>query len=392
MKIYKHADRLDHFQTGIFAAMDEKKDELIRQGRKVYNLSIGTPDFKPMKHIMDAVRESVGRPEDYKYALTDSDAMLDALIGYYKRRFGVELEKDEITGVHGTQEGMGHLGMAMCNPGDYVLLPDPGYPIYEAGSYFGGAEVYYYDLLEKNDYLPVLEDIPEDILYKTRYMVVSYPSNPVGAAAPKSMYEKLIAYARKYYLFIINDMAYSDIIFDGRESFSMLSLPGGKEVGVEFFSLSKSFNLTGLRLSYLIGNPSIVGALKLLRSQYDFGISYPAQKAAIAALTGPMDEVRAQCDEYQRRRDAICGGLRRIGWDAKDSQGTMFTWIKVPEGYTSESCISTLLETCGVVGTPGTAFGPKGEGYIRFALVKPVEELNEIVDIIGKNFPLHPAK
>ena len=155
---------------------------------------------------------------------------------------------------------------------------------------------------------------------------------------------------------------------------------------------SKSFNLTGLRLSYLIGNPSIVGALKLLRSQYDFGISYPAQKAAIAALTGPMDEVRAQCDEYQRRRDAICGGLRRIGWDAKDSQGTMFTWIKVPEGYTSESCISTLLETCGVVGTPGTAFGPKGEGYIRFALVKPVEELNEIVDIIGKNFPLHPAK
>ena len=337
MKIYKHADRLDHFQTGIFAAMDEKKDELIRQGRKVYNLSIGTPDFKPMKHIMDAVRESVGRPEDYKYALTDSDAMLDALIGYYKRRFGVELEKDEITGVHGTQEGMGHLGMAMCNPGDYVLLPDPGYPIYEAGSYFGGAEVYYYDLLEKNDYLPVLEDIPEEILYKTRYMVVSYPSNPVGAAAPKSMYEKLIAYARKYDFFIINDMAYSDIIFDGRESFSMLSLPGGKEVGVEFFSLSKSFNLTGLRLSYLIGNPSIVGALKLLRSQYDFGISYPAQKAAIAALTGPMDEVRAQCDEYQRRRDAICGGLRRIGWDAKDSQGTMFTWIKVPEGYTSES-------------------------------------------------------
>ena len=392
MKIYKHADRLDHFQPGIFAAMDENKDELIRQGRKVYNLSIGTPDFKPMKHIMDAVRESVGRPEAYKYALTDSDAMLDALIGYYKRRFGVELEKDEITGVHGTQEGMGHLGMAMCNPGDYVLLPDPGYPIYEAGSYFGGAEVYYYDLLEKNDYLPVLEDIPEDILYKTRYMVVSYPSNPVGAAAPKSMYEKLIAYARKYDFFIINDMAYSDIIFDGRESFSMLSLPGGKEVGVEFFSLSKSFNLTGLRLSYLIGNPSIVGALKLLRSQYDFGISYPAQKAAIAALTGPMDEVRAQCDEYQRRRDAICGGLRRIGWDAKDSQGTMFTWIKVPEGYTSESCISTLLETCGVVGTPGTAFGPKGEGYIRFAIVKPVEELNEIVDIIGKNFPLHPAK
>jgi LL-diaminopimelate aminotransferase len=385
--VYQHSKLLDHFQTGIFAAMDEKKAELMKTGRKVYNLSIGTPDFKPPKHVMEAVEEAVKDPDNYKYSLVDTDEMLQAVVDYYKKRFGVTLQKSEITGVHGTQEGMGHLGMAMCNPGDVVLLPDPGYPIYEAGSYFGGAEVYYYDLVRENDFLPDMKSIPEEILRKTKYIVLSYPSNPVGAAAPKSMYEEMIGYAKKYGFFIINDMAYSDIIFDGREGYSFLSLDGAKDVGVEFFSLSKSFNLTGLRLSYLIGNESIVNALKLLRSQYDFGISYPAQKAAVAALTGPLDGVKKQCAEYQKRRDALCGGLRKIGWDVPDSQGTMFAWLPVPKGYTSETCINTLMDTCGIVGTPGTAFGPKGEGYIRFALVKTPEEFREIVDVIAKNFP-----
>ena len=384
---YKHAERLDHFSTGIFAAMDEKKAALLKAGRRVINLSIGTPDMKPMPHIMAAVEEAVKDPNNYKYSLTDTDEVLEALCAYYKKRYGAEIRSSEITGVHGTQEGMGHLGMAMCNPGDVVLLPDPGYPIYEAGSYLGGADVYYYPLLRENDFLPVIDDIPEDILRRTKYIVLSYPSNPVGAAAPKSMYLKMIEYARTYGFFIINDMAYSDIIFDGREGFSFLALPGAKDVGVEFFSLSKSFNLTGLRLSYLIGNQSIIDALKLLRSQYDFGISYPAQKAAVAALTGPLDEVREQCAEYERRRDALCQGLRSIGWDVFDSQGTMFAWLPVPKGYTSLSCIETLMDTCGIVGTPGTAFGPMGEGYIRFALVKTVDEIHEIVDIIAKNFP-----
>ncbi|MDO4621006.1 MAG: aminotransferase class I/II-fold pyridoxal phosphate-dependent enzyme [Lachnospiraceae bacterium] len=384
---YAHSKMLDHFQTGIFAAMDEKKQELMKTGRKVYNLSIGTPDFKPPVHIMKALEDAVKDPLNYRYSLVDGDEMLDALISYYAERFGVELLPEEITSVHGTQEGMGHLGMAMCNPGDVVLLPDPGYPIYEAGSWFAGADIHYYELVKENHFLPVISEIPEEILRRTKYIVVSYPSNPVGATAPKSMYEELITYAKRYGFFIINDMAYSDIIFDGREGYSFLSIPGAKEVGVEFYSLSKSYNLTGLRLSFLVGNASIVGALRKLRSQYDFGVSYPYQKAAVAALTGPMDDVIAQCAEYQRRRDALCGGLRKVGWDAWDSEGTMFTWIPVPEGYTSASCIETLMDTCGVVGTPGTAFGPKGEGYIRFALVKPAEELAEICEIIGKNFP-----
>lgn len=382
---YKCAERLKHFTTGIFAALDEKKAELVNEGRQIYNLSVGTPDFKPPKHIMDAVADAVRDTDNYKYSLVDTDEMLEAVVDYYKDRYDTVISADEVTGVHGTQEGMGHLGMAMCNPGDIVLLPDPGYPIFEAGSYLGEADVRYYPLLRENGFLPVIEDIPEEILKKTRYIVLSYPSNPVGAAAPKSMYEKMISYAHKYGFFIINDNAYSDIIFDGREGFSFLSLPGAKEVGVEFFSLSKSYNVTGFRISFCVGNKSIVSALKLLRSQYDFGISYPVQKAAVAALKGPRDSVKAQCTEYQRRRDVFLGALREIGWDVPDSQGTMFVWLPVPEGYTSQSFCEALMDKSGVIGTPGTAFGPMGEGYIRFALVKPAEELAEIAGIIGKS-------
>ncbi len=380
---YKAADRLKKFETGIFAAMDEKKAQLIASGREVINLSIGTPDFRPPAHIMEAVAEAVKDPFNYRYSLTDTDEVLNALVDYYKRRYQTDISPDEITGVHGTQEGMGHLGLAMVNPGDLVLLPDPGYPIYEAGALLADARIYYYGMVKENNFLPDMTQIPEDVLQQAKFIVLSYPSNPVGAAAPKEMYLEMIDLARKYDFFIINDNAYSDIIFDGREGFSFLSLPHAKEVGVEFFSLSKSFNLTGLRLSYLIGNKDIIDAVRLLRSQYDFGIPYPAQKAALAALTGPLDEVRAQCATYQERRDALCNGLRKAGWDVPDSDGTMFVWLPVPEGYTSVSFVEKLMDETGIIGTPGTAFGPRGEGYIRFALVRPAEEMARIADMIG---------
>lgn len=382
---FKRSSRLDHFKTGIFAALDEKKNELIKAGRKVYNLSVGTPDFEPPEHIMKAVSEAVKDPQNYKYSLIDSEEMLEAVVDYYKDRYNTDISTDEITAVRGTQEGMGHLGMAILNPGDYVLLPDPGYPVFEAGSYLGGAEIYYYPLIKENDFLPVIEDVPEDVLRKTKYIVLSYPSNPVGASAPKEMYIKMIDYAKKYGFAIINDNAYSDIIFDNREGFSFLSLPGAKEVGVEFFSLSKSYNVTGFRISFCIGNKSIIDALKLLRSQYDFGMSYPAQKAAVAALRGPRDSVKKQCIKYQERRDALLNGLRKYGWNVPDSHGTMFVWLPVPNGYTSASFCEALMDKAGVIGTPGTAFGPLGEGYIRFALTRPADELSEIADIIGQS-------
>ena len=382
----KQAQWLSHFETGIFAALDQKRDELIASGKKVYNLSIGTPDFQPAPHIMEAMTEACKKPENYVYALKDMNETLAAVKDYYKKRFGVEVTTDEITSVHGSQEGIGHIGMALTSPGDYAILPNPGYPIFEAGAYLGGAQLYFYPLKQENGFLPVFEEIPEEIARKTKFMILSYPYNPVCAVANDEVYEKAIAFAKKYDIIIIHDNAYSDIIYDGKEGKSFLSYEGAKEVGIEFFSLSKSFNVTGLRISFAVGNREVIDAIKLLRSQIDFGMPIPIQKAAVAALTGPLDRVKEQCAEYQARRDALCGGLRKIGWNVPDSQGTMFVWAPIPEKFHSseEFCIR-LMEETGVICTPGYAFGSLGEGYVRFALVMPPEKLREVVRIIDES-------
>ena len=384
--IYTFSDKAAKDNTGIFAALTKKRDELLSAGRKVCNLYIGTPDFPTPAHIVRAVSEAAAKPENFKYALTDLPALADALIAYYRRRYGVEITADEFTSVNGSQDGIGHLGLALCNPEDYVLLPDPGYPVFEAGVKLAGAKIYYYKLLAENDFLPDMTQIPEEILRKTKYMLVSYPSNPCGAAAPKEMYVNLIEYAKTYNFYLVNDNAYSDILFDGREGYSFLSIPGAKEVGIEFFSLSKSFDTTGARISFAVGNRQIVDAIKVIRSQYDFGMFLPIQYGAIAALTGETDSVKAQCEEYRRRRDALCGGFRKIGWNVPDSAGTMFVWAPIPAKYkTSEQFWETLVEKTGILCTPGSAFGPAGEGYVRFALVKPAEELAQIAQLVGES-------
>ena len=387
------AERLNKFETGIFASLNAERDRLTREGKKLYNLFIGTPDFTPPAHVISALTEAAADPEAWKYSLAESEELLDAVCDYYKDRFGVEITHDMIAAVNGSQEGMGHLGLALLNKGDVVLLPDPGYPVFSAGAMLGEGKIEYYPLVKEYGFMPRLDLIDEDILKKTKYMVVSYPSNPVGAAADKSVYETLIEYSKRYDFIIINDNAYSDIIFDGRQGFSFLSIPSAAEVGAEFFSLSKSFNVTGARISFLIGRTDIINALKKLRSQYDFGMFTPIQKAAVAALKGPRDEVLAQCREYQRRRDALCGTLRSFGWNIPDSDGTMFVWAPLPEGYSDsgEFCKLLVRET-GVLATPGVAFGPRGEGYIRFALVLPPEQLCEIGRIIGESSILKKEK
>ncbi len=385
MKI-ETSKRLEHFQTGIFTALNEKKEELEKSGRKIYNLSVGTPDFPVAEHVRKALLESAAKPEDYHYSLRDLPELLEAVKSYYEKRFGVEVSTEEITSVNGSQEGIAHIGMALCNPGDVVLLPNPGYPVFEVGGYFGGGELYFYELKEENQFLPQFTQIPQEVAKKAKYMMVSYPYNPVCAVAPREFYQELIAFAKKNEIIIVHDNAYSDIIFDGEYGGSFLEFPGAKEVGVELFSLSKSFNLTGARISFIVGNKKIVEAMKLLRSQYDFGMFQPIQHAAIAALTGPQEGVREQCRKYQKRRDALRGGLRSIGWNVADSKGTMFVWAKIPSGYASsrEFCMK-LMEETGVICTPGDAFGTMGEGYVRFALVLPVEEIQEMVNIIGES-------
>lgn len=380
---FKKSKRLEHFKTGIFAALDEKKDRLIKQGRKIYNLSIGTPDFETPQNVIDAVSKACCDPENFKYAMTDLPELLDTLKSYYKTRFNTNIDDCEITSVHGSQEGIGHIGLALCDENDVVLLPDPGYPIFEVGAYLGGAEMYFYDLVSENGFLPDFSKIPEDVYKRTKFIILSYPSNPVGAVAPKEIYLEAIEYARKYGFAIINDNAYSDIVYDGNESFSFLSLPGAKDVGIEFFSLSKSFNMTGARISFAIGNKSIIDSLRLLRSQYDFGVFRPVQYGAIAALNTDRALIEKQRLDYQARRDALCSGLRSIGWNVPDAKGTMFVWAHLPDGYDDSALFcETLMEKTGVICTPGSAFGKNGKEYVRFALTKTVDEISEIVGII----------
>ena len=377
---FHFAKRMDTFQPGIFNVLNDKKNEMIRAGRTVYNLSVGTPDFLPDENVMRVMQEACKDPDNYKYSLGNLPELVEAVQNWYRRRYGVELAPDEIMSVNGSQEGIAHVALPLCDPGDLVLCPNPGYPIFEMGPWLCGAEIAYYDLLEENHYLPDLNAIPEDVARRAKMMVVSYPANPVCVAAPRSFYEELVAFARKYNIIILHDNAYSEITYDGREGISFLSIPGAKAVGVEFNSLSKTYDLTGARISFVLGNREIISAFSKVRSQIDYGIFLPIQLAAIEALNGPQDGVEARREEYQRRRDALCGGFRSIGWNVPDSEGSMFVWAPIPEHYTdSVTFCMDLMERSGLICTPGSAFGSLGEGHVRFALVQPVEKIREIV-------------
>ena len=377
---------INDFKQGIFGVLNEKKEELLREGHKVYNLSVGTPDFKPAPHVMKAMQEACKKPENYKYSLADLPELLEAVQYRYKKRFGVEISTDEVMSVYGSQEAMAHIGMIFCDPGDVILVPDPGYPMFEMSGIMAKADVRYYAVEERNGYLPDLESIPKEILKKTKYMIVSYPLNPVGVCAPYGFYEKLIAFARENDVVILHDNAYSDITFTDEPGRSFLSYEGAKDVGVEFYSLSKSYNLTGARISFVVGNKEIISKFRLLRSQIDYGIFYPVQYAAIAALTGPDDYIEEQRQEYAERNRALCGGLRKIGWNVPDSLGTMFVWGRIPAGYgTSVDFCLELMEKTGVIVTPGSAFGAGGEGYVRMALVADRKMIEEILTALDKS-------
>ena len=386
MKKLEFADRMKDYEEGIFQVLNEKKDEAVKQGKKIYNLSVGTPDFKPAEHVMNAVIEAAKKPENYKYALIDIPELVEAVQSRYQSRYGVTLEKEELMSVYGSQEGIAHICLSICNPQDVVLVPNPGYPIFGIGPSLAGAEVVTYDLTEENHYLPDLEHMDEDLLARAKCMIVSYPLNPVCKTAPDEFYEKLIPWAIEHNIIIIHDNAYSDIVYDGRVGKSILRIPRAKEIAVEFYSLSKSVNYTGARVSFLVGNKDIVANFKKLRSQIDYGTFLPVQYGAVAALNGSDQTVKEQCVEYQRRRDALCGGLRRIGWQMEDSEGTMFAWAKIPDGYTDDvEFVMELLAKTGVLCTPGSSFGSLGKGHVRFALTLPVEVIEEAIEAIDKS-------
>ena len=382
----KFSKRMDRFGDEIFAALNVKKVELEAAGHRIYNLSVGTPDFETPEHIRKAAADAAMDSKNWRYSLRDIPELLEAVCNYYKNRFGVTITPDQVSSCNGSQEGMGHIGMVLCDEGDTVLLPTPCYPVFIAGAKMAGAEAWYYPMMKENGFLPRVADIPEDVARRAKYMIVSLPANPVGSVGTPEIYEEIVAFAKKYDVLIIHDNAYSDIIFDGVEGHSFFNTPGAMDVGVEFFSLSKSFNVTGARISFLIGRSDVVAAFRKLRSQIDFGMFLPVQQAAVAALNGPLDSVKKQNQMYQERRDTLCGGLRSIGWQVPDSHGSMFVWAPLPEGYADsmDFCMK-LVEECGVLCTPGCSFGPLGEGYVRFALTLPPEEIKQAVEAIRKS-------
>lgn len=385
MKI-EFAKRLDTFQAGIFAILNEKKEALVKEGREVFNMAIGTPDFKPEPYVMDAFVKACQDPDNYKYAIVDIPELQEALAGHYRRRFGVEITPDEMTSINGSQEGIAHIALALCDPGDVILVPNPGYPIFSVGPFLCGAEVMTYDLKPENHFQPDFDSIPDEIADRAKFIIVSYPLNPVCVAAEDGLYPKLIEFAKKHNIIVLHDNAYSDIIYDGRFGGSFLSYEGAKDVGVEFFSLSKSYNLTGARISFVVGNKDIIGKFRAVRSQIDYGVFLPTQIGAVAALNGPQDAVIAQCKEYERRNKALCGGFRSIGWDVPDSEGTMFVWAPIPPKYiSSEAFVMDLADKTGIICTPGSSFGSLGEGYVRFALVRDVETIERMVQIVKES-------
>lgn len=378
------SQRLDRFGAEVFASLNNKLLALKAQGKTIYNMSVGTPDFKPYDHVVEALTQAAQDPEMWKYALRDLPDLKQAVCDYYERRFGVSgITPSMVQSCNGTQEGVGHLGLALLDPGDTILVPDPCYPVFEAGAKIADAKLEYYPLVAEHNYLPYVAGIDPEVADRAKYMIVSLPANPVGSVGTPEVYEEIIAFAREHDLLIVHDNAYSDIVFDGEPGGSFLQYPGALEVGVEFFSLSKSFNVTGARIGFLVGREDVVSAFAKLRGQIDFGMFFPIQKAAIACLNGPRDEVEAQRLKYQERRDALCDGLEGLGWERPNAHGSMFVWAKLPGGRTdSMAFCEELMEKAGVVVTPGASFGPSGEGHVRMALVLPPDQIALAVEAI----------
>ena len=378
------SQRLDRFGAEVFASLNNKLLALKAQGKTIYNMSVGTPDFKPYDHVVEALTQAAQDPEMWKYALRDLPELKQAVCDCYERRFGVfGITPSMVQSCNGTQEGVGHLGLALLDPGDTILVPDPCYPVFEAGAKIADAKLEYYPLVAEHNYLPYVAGIDPEVADRAKYMIVSLPANPVGSVGTPEVYEEIIAFAREHDLLIVHDNAYSDIVFDGEPGGSFLQYPGALEVGVEFFSLSKSFNVTGARIGFLVGREDVVSAFAKLRGQIDFGMFFPIQKAAIACLNGPRDEVEAQRLKYQERRDALCDGLEGLGWERPNAHGSMFVWAKLPGGRTdSMAFCEELMEKAGVVVTPGASFGPSGEGHVRMALVLPPDQIALAVEAI----------
>lgn len=383
---FDKADRLKRLPPYLFAEIDRLKAELIAKGVDVINLGVGDPDLPTPPHIIQSMQRAAEKPENHQYpSYSGMNDFRGSVARWYRKRFGVDLDANrEVLTLIGSKEGIAHLPLACINPGDLALIPTPAYPVYDVATMFAGGESHFLPLVRENDFLPDLDAIPPDVARRARILFLNYPNNPTGATAEQGFFEKVLEFAREYDVVVCHDAAYTEMAFDGYRPMSFLELPGAKEVAIEFHSLSKTYNMTGWRLGFVVGNAEVLSALGQVKSNVDSGAFNAVQEAGITALEADQACVAQMQHIYQERRDVLIEGLRSAGLDPETPKATFYVWCPVPKGFTSQAFTSLLLREAGIVTTPGSGFGPPGEGYVRLALTVSKDRLTEAVDRIRK--------
>jgi LL-diaminopimelate aminotransferase len=375
------ADRIKNLPPYLFAKIDVMKSEMLKKGTSLIDLGIGDPDLPTPGHIIAALQQAALDPKNHRYpSYSGMMEFREAAAHWYRQRFGVQLDPaTEVIALIGSKEGIAHIPLAFINPRDIVLVPDPGYPVYNTATLFAGGQPHFMPLLKQNNFLPDFSAIPAEVLRRTKLMYLNYPNNPTAAVADRSFYEEAVDFARRHGIILCHDAAYTELCFDGYRPPSILEIPGAKEVAVEFHSLSKTYNMTGWRIAFVVGNAEIVAALGQVKTNIDSGVSQAIQEAGISALSGDQSHLDTMRGIYQERRDLLTGGLREAGLDVAVPKATFYLWITVPPGFSSESFTAHLLTRAGIVTTPGNGFGAAGEGYIRMALTVDKSLISEAV-------------
>jgi len=382
---FELSSRIKHLPPYLFASIDEMKQKSIAQGTDLIDLSIGDPDMPTPSNIVNAMKKAVEKPVHHRYP--SYEGMLSyraAVASWYKKRFHVKLDpKTEVLSLIGSKEGIGHIPLAFVNPGDIVLVPSPGYPVYPIGTLFAGGKSYFMPLKEENDFLPDLDIIPTKVFRKTKLIFLNYPNNPTSAIAPREFFKEVIRTALKYNIIVCHDASYTEIYY-GKKPLSFMQIPGAKDVGIEFHSLSKTYNMTGWRIGFAVGNRAVLAGLGKVKTNLDSGIFQAIQEAAIAALDTDDAVVSKIRKTYQERRDILYSGLKNLGMHLIKPKATFYIWARIPPRFDSLSLVKYLLNRAGVLATPGNGFGETGEGYVRFALTASAERIKEAVERIGK--------
>jgi LL-diaminopimelate aminotransferase len=380
LKIEK-AERLKQLPPYLFKEIDRQKEEVRAKGIDIIDLGVGDPDLPTPPHIIEASNRAASDPANHRYPSYSGMHDFNAAVArWYQRRFGVDLDPgEEVVTLIGSKEGIAHIPLAFIDPGDVALVASPGYPVYHIGTQFAGGEPYFMDLLKENGFLPDLKVISEEIAQKAKMMFINYPNNPTAAVATKDFFESVVAFAAEYNVIVCHDAAYSEMAFDGYRPTSFLEVQGAKSVGIEFHSLSKTYNMTGWRIGFAVGCADVISALGQVKSNIDSGAFQAVQIAGITALEGDQACVEEMRQTYAERRDILVAGLRSAGFSIEKPPATFYLWVEVPRGYTSAGFASLLLTEAGIVTTPGNGFGAAGEGYVRMALTVDRERIREAV-------------